>query len=100
MAASSSSKALEALTISKTKELKGVRGCVVHIVLRPTYTEIPQTDKRDSLVTIEKKYQLKWEEDHIFEPDAPTTAEVPLHSIPAAELREKVPKYFACMAYP
>ncbi|KAI5467015.1 hypothetical protein BGZ63DRAFT_410109 [Mariannaea sp. PMI_226] len=81
MASESVPKAMEALTISKTKELKG-------------------TEKRDTLITIEKKYQKKWQEDAIFQPDAPTTAEVPLHSISAAELREKYPKFFGCMAYP
>ncbi|KAH6891236.1 hypothetical protein B0T10DRAFT_547577 [Thelonectria olida] len=81
MATDAVPKALEALTISKTKELKG-------------------TEKRDTLIAIEKKYQQKWQEDGIFQPDAPTTDEVPLHSISAAELREKYPKFFGCMAYP
>ncbi|KID76764.1 Leucine--tRNA ligase, cytoplasmic [Metarhizium brunneum] len=81
MATNSVPKAMEALSISKTKELKG-------------------TEKRDSLIAVEKKYQQKWQDDKIFEVDAPTTTEVPLHSIPAAELREKVPKFFGCMAYP
>ncbi|KAH7156962.1 hypothetical protein EDB81DRAFT_788475 [Dactylonectria macrodidyma] len=73
--------ALEALTISKTKELKG-------------------TEKRDSLIAIEKKYQQKWQDDGVFEPNAPSTSEIPLHSISAAEVREKYPKFFGCMAYP
>ncbi|OAA46365.1 leucyl-tRNA synthetase [Metarhizium rileyi] len=81
MATNSVPKALEALSISKTKELKG-------------------TEKRDSLIAVEKKYQQKWQDDKVFEVDAPTTAEVPLHSISAADLREKVPKFFGCMAYP
>ncbi|KAF4126325.1 leucyl-tRNA synthetase [Geosmithia morbida] len=73
--------AMENLQISKTKELKG-------------------TEKRDSLIAIEKKYQAKWKEDGVFEPDAPSTAEVPLHSIPAAQLREEQPKWFGTMAFP
>ncbi|GAB0135242.1 hypothetical protein EsDP_00003587 [Epichloe bromicola] len=81
MATTSVPKAMEALTISKTKELKG-------------------TEKRDSLIAIEKKYQQKWQDDCVFETDAPTTTEVPFHSISAAELREKVPKFFGCMAFP
>ncbi|KAK3370851.1 hypothetical protein B0T24DRAFT_627193 [Lasiosphaeria ovina] len=81
MADTSVPKALEALTLSKTKELKG-------------------TEKRDTLVEIEKKYQLKWEEDHIFEVDAPSTTEIPLDSITADELREKYPKFFGTIAYP
>ncbi|PHH86640.1 hypothetical protein CDD83_9937 [Cordyceps sp. RAO-2017] len=76
-------KAMEALSISqpKTKELKG-------------------TEKRDSLIAIEKKYQQKWAADRVFEQNAPSIQEVPLHSISAAELREKQPKFFGCMAYP
>lgn len=74
-------KALEGLVISKTKELKG-------------------TEKRDTLITIEKKYQRKWEEDGIFQPDAPSTSDVPPNSITASELREKYPKFFGCFAYP
>ncbi|KAI0479377.1 hypothetical protein GGR56DRAFT_634681 [Xylariaceae sp. FL0804] len=81
MAANSVAKALDGLTVSKTKELKG-------------------TEKRDSLIAIEKKYQQKWEEDGVFQPDAPSIGDVPLHSISAAELREKYPKFFGTMAYP
>lgn len=36
----------------------------------------------------------------MFDVNAPTTAEVPLHSISAAELREKVPKFFSTFPYP
>lgn len=36
-----------------------------------------------------QKYQLLWEEDHVFEVDAPSTDEYPLGSISADELREK-----------
>ncbi|KAK5997199.1 Leucyl-tRNA synthetase [Cladobotryum mycophilum] len=81
MATNAVAKAVEALNLSKTKELKG-------------------TEKRDTLVAIEKKYQQKWQDDKVFETDAPTTAEVPFHSISAAELREKEPKFFGTMAYP
>ncbi|TPX16808.1 uncharacterized protein E0L32_012360 [Thyridium curvatum] len=84
MAAAAPTQAMSGLqiaTASKTKELKG-------------------TEKRDSLITIEKKYQQAWEEDHLFEPDAPSTRDFPLHTISPAELREKYPKYFGCIAYP
>ncbi|KAF4637500.1 hypothetical protein G7Y89_g586 [Cudoniella acicularis] len=74
-------KALESTTISKTKELKG-------------------TEKRDSLVAIEKKYQAQWQKDGVFQPDAPSTDEVPLHSVSAADLRKQYPKFFGTMAYP
>ncbi|KIL91400.1 leucyl-trna cytoplasmic [Fusarium avenaceum] len=69
-------KAMEALNISKTKELK------------------------DTLIALEKKYQKKWSEDKTFESNAPSTDEVPLHSVSAAELREQQPKFFGTMAYP
>jgi hypothetical protein len=36
-----------------------------------------------------QRYQLLWEEDHVFEVDAPSTDEYPLGSISADELREK-----------
>ncbi|CCT67024.1 probable leucine--tRNA ligase, cytosolic [Fusarium fujikuroi IMI 58289] len=81
-------KAMEALNISKTKELKGAG---------PTSST---TEKRDTLIALEKKYQQKWQDEKVFEANAPTTDEVPLHSIPAAELREQQPKFFGTMAYP
>ncbi|KAI9049734.1 hypothetical protein LZ554_005886 [Drepanopeziza brunnea f. sp. 'monogermtubi'] len=77
----STAKALETATISKTKELKG-------------------TEKRDTLIAIEKKYQKKWEADGVFQPNAPTTTEIPLHSISAADVRSQHPKFFGTMAYP
>lgn len=36
-----------------------------------------------------QRYQQKWEEDHVFEVDAPSIDEFPLESITADELREK-----------
>lgn len=69
-------KAIENLQISKTKELKG-------------------TEKRDTLIAIEKKYQKKWTDDKIFEVDSPSLEEYPLESISAAELRAKHPKLYA-----
>ncbi|KAH8811595.1 leucyl-tRNA synthetase-like protein [Xylogone sp. PMI_703] len=80
-AVDAAAKALESITVSKTKELKG-------------------TEKRDSLIAVEKKYQEKWKEERVFQEDAPSLAEVPLHSISAAELREQRPKFFGTMAYP
>ncbi|KAF4818500.1 Leucine--tRNA ligase [Colletotrichum siamense] len=79
--ANEAAKALEALQVSKTKELKG-------------------TEKRDFLISLEKKYQQKWAEEKIFEVDAPSTKEVPLHSVSAEELRKQQPKWMGCMAFP
>ncbi|KAL1297937.1 hypothetical protein AAFC00_006450 [Neodothiora populina] len=62
--------------------------------------KIENTDKRDTLIAVEKKYQKKWQESKVFEQNAPSLDEVPYHSVPAAELREKYPKFMGTMAYP
>jgi leucyl-tRNA synthetase len=41
-----------------------------------------------------------WQDDGVFEPNAPTTTEIPLHSVSADEVRKQHPKFFGCMAYP
>jgi leucyl-tRNA synthetase len=48
---------------------------------------------------IERKYQKLWHDNRPFESDAPSLQEYPA-SISTEELHEKVPKYFATMAYP
>lgn len=100
MAEKSVPAALEGLHLSKTKELKGVRERSAAPYLRFAKSYPFQTEKRDALIAIEKKYQQKWDEDGVFKPDAPSTSEIPLHSISAAELRERFPKYFGTIAYP
>ncbi|XXG98761.1 hypothetical protein Hte_005091 [Hypoxylon texense] len=62
--------------------------------------DLKGTEKRDSLIAIEKKYQQEWEQQGLFNADAPSTADIPLHSITAAELREKFPKFFGTIAFP
>ncbi|THW05095.1 leucyl-tRNA synthetase [Aureobasidium pullulans] len=62
--------------------------------------KIENTDKRDTLIAIEKKYQQQWKQDKIFEQNAPSLQDVPFHSISPAELREQQPKFFGTMAYP
>lgn len=52
-----------------------------------------QTEKRDLLQATEKKYQKLWQDEKVFEVDAPTTAEHPSGLSPD-ELRAKFPKYF------
>src|SRR5436190_3290156 len=59
-----------------------------------------QTEKRDVLITLEKKYQAKWKYDKVFEVDAPSISEIPPNSMSAAELRARYPKFFSTMAYP
>lgn len=62
--------------------------------------EIKNTDKRDTLIASEKKYQQQWQESKVFEQDAPSLSEVPFHAIAPSELRKKHPKYMVTMAYP
>ncbi|KEF55027.1 leucyl-tRNA synthetase [Exophiala aquamarina CBS 119918] len=62
--------------------------------------KLENTHNRDVLIAIEKKYQEEWQKSKVFESDAPSTDEIPFNSIPAAEIREKHPKYFGTFAYP
>ncbi|RKP32709.1 leucyl-tRNA synthetase [Metschnikowia bicuspidata] len=60
--------------------------------------KLQKTDRRDTLVAIEKNYQAYWQENRFFEVDAPLYAEDPEQD--GCKLRESHPKYFATMAYP
>ncbi|KIW58966.1 leucine-tRNA ligase [Exophiala xenobiotica] len=62
--------------------------------------KLENTHNRDVLIAIEKKYQQEWQKNKVFESDAPSTSEIPFSSVPAAEIREKHPKYFGTFAYP
>ncbi|KAI1080562.1 hypothetical protein F5B20DRAFT_589294 [Whalleya microplaca] len=62
--------------------------------------KIENTDKRDVLVEIEKKYQEIWANNHVFETAAPSSVDIPIDSISPQELRTRYPKFFATMAYP
>ncbi|KAK3944994.1 leucine--tRNA ligase [Diplogelasinospora grovesii] len=79
------SQALESLHVSASK---------------PVTKELKRTEKRDFLVSIEKKYQRRWEEDGVFHADAPPGEDVPVGATSASDLHEKYPKYFVIMAYP
>lgn len=60
--------------------------------------KLEKTDRRDTLIDIEKKYQKYWQDNKFFEVDAPTIEEDPEDDPDV--LRQKYPKYFATMAYP
>ena len=91
--------AMEAIKVSTMKELKGV--CVLQINEKISMSNVHhQTEKRDTLVANEKKYQVQWQKDGVFEPSAPTFKEVPFHSISNADMHRKHPKFFGLMAYP
>ena len=67
----------------------------VHIV---RLTRRIQTEKRDALIAIEKKYQKLWQESGVFQADAPSPEET--GSLLPQEVRDKHPKYFGTFAYP
>src|SRR6201996_6026450 len=62
--------------------------------------KIENTEKRDALREIEKKYQKIWQDTKVFEANAPTCEEYPPNSIAPADLHAKIPKFFGTMAYP
>lgn len=62
--------------------------------------KLENTEKRDALVASEKKYQKKWAEAHVFEPDAPSLSEEPFDTTTPDDLHAKYPKYSANFAYP
>ncbi|PSN61255.1 leucyl-tRNA synthetase [Corynespora cassiicola Philippines] len=61
--------------------------------------QLENTEKRDTLIEAEKKYQKLWEDNGVFQPDAPSLDEVPFDT-PPDKIREQYPKYFANFAYP
>ncbi|KZP30034.1 leucyl-tRNA synthetase [Athelia psychrophila] len=60
--------------------------------------ELAQTGKRDHLRGLEKKYQQRWADEHLFEVDAPSQAETA--GLSPAEIKEKFPKWFGTFPYP
>ena len=58
--------------------------------------KLENTEKRDTLIEIEKKYQEQWQESKVFEADAPTLAEMP--DATQEELHKKHPKAFMTFA--
>ena len=75
-------------------------GKIVEGMQNASLKDLKGTEKRDTLIALEKKYQKAWEEQGLFNADAPTTADIPLDSISPDELREKYPKFYATIAFP
>ncbi|KAF2847128.1 leucyl-tRNA synthetase-like protein [Plenodomus tracheiphilus IPT5] len=74
-------------------------------LLKPQETEsktlkIENTDKRDTLIEAEKRYQKAWQEQGVFNPDAPSLEDEPFDTTSPDQLHEKYPKWFGCFAYP
>lgn len=59
---------------------------------------LENTTKRDALIAIEKKYQAEWQENRVFELDAPFDPKDA--ETEGDALRAENPKYFASFAYP
>ena len=57
-----------------------------------------QTGKRDSLKELETKYQARWEQERVFEVNAPTPEET--KGLSPAEIQQKFPKWFGNFPYP
>ncbi|KAL8921893.1 MAG: hypothetical protein Q9208_005497 [Pyrenodesmia sp. 3 TL-2023] len=62
--------------------------------------KLENTEKRDTLIKIEKRYQKQWQESNIFNAAAPSTSEFAPGSIAPSDLRQKHPKYFGTFAFP
>ncbi|CCD24930.1 leucine--tRNA ligase CDC60 NDAI_0E01140 [Naumovozyma dairenensis CBS 421] len=60
---------------------------------------LENTARRDALISIEKKYQKIWSEEHQFELDAPSLDDAPI-TMTSEELHAKYPKFMSSMAYP
>jgi len=52
-----------------------------------------QTFKRDYLIKIEKNLQKKWQEEKLFETDAPTVEEIGKGDLTPKQIQEEVPKW-------
>ncbi|KAH7909984.1 hypothetical protein BJ138DRAFT_1127238 [Hygrophoropsis aurantiaca] len=60
--------------------------------------ELAQTGKRDHLKSLEKLYQARWEEERLFEVNAPSQED--LVGLSPSEVREKYPKWFGTFPFP
>lgn len=58
--------------------------------------QLENTHNRDVLIAIEKKYQQKWEDEHVFEMNNPTDVD----DMTPEQIRQKYPKFFSTIAYP
>lgn len=58
-----------------------------------------QTSRRDTLIEIEKKYQKIWQDDKLFEFDAPSLEEYP-DNADIDQIHADHPKFMSSMAYP
>ncbi|KAF2205196.1 leucyl-tRNA synthetase [Delitschia confertaspora ATCC 74209] len=62
--------------------------------------KLENTEKRDTLVEAEKRFQKQWQENGVFQPDAPSLEEMPFETTTREQMHEKHPKFFGTFAYP
>ncbi|KAL9599799.1 MAG: hypothetical protein Q9219_003585 [cf. Caloplaca sp. 3 TL-2023] len=62
--------------------------------------KLENTEKRDTLIRIEKRYQKQWQDSGVFNATAPSISDVPTGSITPTDLRKQLPKYFGTFAFP
>ncbi|KAL8735258.1 MAG: hypothetical protein Q9181_002890 [Wetmoreana brouardii] len=62
--------------------------------------KLENTEKRDTLIKIEKRYQKQWQDTGVFNATAPVTSEVPFGSVKPSDVHRRNPKYFGTFAYP
>lgn len=62
--------------------------------------KLENTEKRDTLIKIEKRFQKQWQDSGIFNAAAPSTSQIPIGTITSADLHKKHPKYFGTFAFP
>lgn len=66
----------------------------------PAHTAHSQTQKRDYLTDLEKKYQAYWAEQKFFEVDSPMqSGEAGLEDMTPEQIREKYPKWFGTFPF-
>ncbi|MDI1492777.1 MAG: cytosolic leucyl tRNA synthetase [Ramalina farinacea] len=60
--------------------------------------KLENTEKRDTLIAIEKKYQKSWQDGGVFNATPPPSSDT--RGLSPEEIRKKHPKYYAIFAYP
>jgi leucyl-tRNA synthetase len=61
--------------------------------------KLENTEKRDFLIEIEKKYQKQWQDAKLYEVNAPSLKEFSADTDPKT-IHEAYPKHFGTQAYP
>jgi hypothetical protein len=60
---------------------------------------LKQTFKRDYLINLEKTFQKKWQDEKVFEINAPTVEELGGKDLTPKEIQEQAPKWMGTFPY-